>query len=99
MWLCVHSVDMLITQKGIQSMKTYDITIKARIAVSSEDVLKNLVLMKYVPDYTKECPCPECLGQDIVFRDKDYEDYSPDEKLRIIRVLKKTSKLYARYRA
>ena len=33
------------------------------------------------------------------FKDKDYESYSPEEKLRIIRVLKKSSKLYARYKA
>ena len=36
---------------------------------------------------------------DNKFRDKDYEDYPPDEKLRIIKVLKRNGKLYARYRA
>ena len=36
---------------------------------------------------------------DRTFRDKEYESYSTEEKLRIIRVLKKSSKLYARYQA
>ena len=36
---------------------------------------------------------------DRTFRNKDYDSYSTEEKLRIIRVLKKSSKLYARYQA
>ena len=36
---------------------------------------------------------------DKCFRDKNYSDYPADEKLRIIRVLKRNSKLYARYQA
>ena len=36
---------------------------------------------------------------DTMFRDKIYEDYDTNDKLRIIRVLKRNSKLYARYQA
>ena len=36
---------------------------------------------------------------DCKFRDKEYNDYSPNEKLRIIRVLKTNAKLDARYQA
>ena len=36
---------------------------------------------------------------DKCFRNKDYNEYPADEKLRIIRVLKRNSKLYARYQA
>mgnify|MGYP003138808115 CR=1 FL=1 len=33
------------------------------------------------------------------FKDKNYDDYPTDEKLRIIKVLKRNGKLYARYQA
>jgi hypothetical protein len=33
------------------------------------------------------------------FKDEDYEDYSPQEKLRIIKVLKTNALLDARYKA
>ena len=36
---------------------------------------------------------------DTKFRNKDYENYPADEKLRIIRVLKTNAKLNARYQA
>ena len=36
---------------------------------------------------------------DCKFRNLDYENYSPNEKLRIIRVLKTNAKLNARYQA
>ena len=36
---------------------------------------------------------------DKCFRNKDYNDYTASEKLRIIKVLKTNSKLHARYQA
>jgi len=36
---------------------------------------------------------------DTMFRGKNYEDYDASNKLRIIRVLKRNSKIHAKYQA